>query len=206
MVFMLDNYDSFTYNLVQYLGELGADVQVHRNDALTAMDVEKLVPERIVISPGPCTPNEAGISLELVKSCAGRVPILGVCLGHQAIGQAFGGKVAHAGRVMHGKVSSVHHTGQGVFAGLPNPFEATRYHSLVLEQMSLPECLEVTAWTENEDGSREEIMGIRHKTLAVEGVQFHPESILTQHGHALLKNFLEQEPLTLISPPERERG
>lgn len=206
MVFMLDNYDSFTYNLVQYLGELGADVQVHRNDALTAMDVEKLVPERIVISPGPCTPNEAGISLELVKSCAGRVPILGVCLGHQAIGQAFGGKVVHAGRVMHGKVSSVHHTGQGVFAGLPNPFEATRYHSLVLEQMSLPECLEVTAWTENEDGSREEIMGIRHKTLAVEGVQFHPESILTQHGHALLKNFLEQEPLTLISPPERERG
>ena len=206
MVFMLDNYDSFTYNLVQYLGELGADVQVHRNDALTVMDVEKLVPERIVISPGPCTPNEAGISLELVKSCAGRVPILGVCLGHQAIGQAFGGKVVHAGRVMHGKVSSVHHTGQGVFAGLPNPFEATRYHSLVLEQMSLPECLEVTAWTENEDGSREEIMGIRHKTLAVEGVQFHPESILTQHGHALLKNFLEQEPLTLISPPERERG
>ena len=192
MVFMLDNYDSFTYNLVQYLGELGADVQVHRNDSLTVQDVNSLNPERIVISPGPCTPNEAGISLELVTSCAGRVPILGVCLGHQAIGQAFGGKVVHAGRVMHGKVSRIHHTGQGVFAGLPNPFEATRYHSLVLEQTSLPECLEVTAWTQNDDGSREEIMGIRHKTLAVEGVQFHPESILTQHGHALLKNFLEQ--------------
>jgi len=192
MVFMLDNYDSFTYNLVQYLGELGAEVQVYRNDVLTVADVEALAPERIVISPGPCTPNEAGISLALVKSCAGRVPMLGVCLGHQAIGQAFGGKVVHAGRVMHGKVSLIHHTGQGVFAGLPNPFEATRYHSLVLEQTSLPDCLEVTAWTQNDDGSREEIMGIRHKSLAVEGVQFHPESILTRHGHDLLRNFLER--------------
>ncbi|MGH8371393.1 MAG: anthranilate synthase component II [Gammaproteobacteria bacterium] len=192
MLLMLDNYDSFTYNLVQYLGELGADVWVHRNDALTVQDVAAMQPERIVISPGPCTPNEAGISLEIIKQLGGRIPILGVCLGHQAIGQAYGGKVVHAERVMHGKTSPIHHTGQGVFTGLPNPFEATRYHSLVIEQGSLPDCLEVTAWTCNDDGSREEIMGLRHKTRPVEGVQFHPESILTQHGHALLKNFLER--------------
>jgi anthranilate synthase component II len=192
MLLMLDNYDSFTYNLVQYLGELGADVRVHRNDTLTVKDVEDMRPERIVISPGPCTPNEAGISLEIIHQLGDRIPILGVCLGHQAIGQAYGGKVVHAERVMHGKTSPIHHTGKGVFAGLPNPFEATRYHSLVVEKDSLPDCLEVTAWTLNADGSVEEIMGVRHKTLPVEGVQFHPESILTQHGHALLKNFLER--------------
>ncbi|HET7922217.1 MAG TPA: aminodeoxychorismate/anthranilate synthase component II [Gammaproteobacteria bacterium] len=192
MLLMLDNYDSFTYNLVQYFGELGEDVQVVRNDALTVAEIERLEPARIVISPGPCTPNEAGISLELIRQLGGRIPILGVCLGHQAIGQAFGGRVVHAEQVMHGKTSLIHHTGQGVFAGLPNPFEATRYHSLVVERDSLPDCLEPTAWTRHADGSVEEIMGLRHKTLAVEGVQFHPESILTQHGHALLKNFLEQ--------------
>ena len=192
MLLMLDNYDSFTYNLVQYLGELGADVHVYRNDALSVAEVEALHPERIVISPGPCTPNEAGISLAVIEQLGDRIPILGVCLGHQAIGQAFGGKVIHAGRVMHGKTSPIRHTGKGVFAGLPDPFEATRYHSLVVDKASLPECLEVTAWTCNDDGSVEEIMGFRHKTLPVEGVQFHPESILTQHGHALLKNFLER--------------
>lgn len=192
MLLMLDNYDSFTYNLVQYLGELGADVHVYRNDALTVREVESMHPERIVISPGPCTPNQAGISVEVIEQLGDRIPILGVCLGHQAIGQAYGGKVVHAGQVMHGKVSLIHHTGQGVFAGLPNPFEATRYHSLVIEQVSLPDCLELTAWTRHDDGSVEEIMGVRHKHLPVEGVQFHPESILTQHGHALLKNFLER--------------
>lgn len=193
MLLMIDNYDSFTYNLVQYLGELGADVRVYRNDAITLEQLEQLRPERIVISPGPCTPNEAGISLAVIQKLGGRIPILGVCLGHQAIGQAYGGRIAHAGRVMHGKTSMMHHTGKGVFADLPNPFEATRYHSLVIEKHSLPECLEVTAWTRNDDGSLEEIMGVRHKTLAVEGVQFHPESILTQHGHALLRNFLKAE-------------
>ncbi|HET7395691.1 MAG TPA: aminodeoxychorismate/anthranilate synthase component II [Gammaproteobacteria bacterium] len=192
MLLMLDNYDSFTYNLVQYLGELGADVRVYRNDALTVAEVEALHPERIVISPGPCTPNQAGISLALIEQLGEHIPILGVCLGHQAIGQAYGGKVIHAGRVMHGKTSPIQHTGKGVFTGLPNPFEATRYHSLVVDKASLPECLEVTAWTRNDDGSVEEIMGLRHKTLPVEGVQFHPESILTQQGHALLKNFLER--------------
>ncbi|HEX5340734.1 MAG TPA: aminodeoxychorismate/anthranilate synthase component II [Gammaproteobacteria bacterium] len=192
MLLMLDNYDSFTYNLVQYLGELGADVRVYRNDALSVREVEALHPERIVVSPGPCTPNEAGISLELIRRLGERVPILGVCLGHQAIGQAYGGTVIHAGQVMHGKTSPIHHTGQGVFAGLPDCFEATRYHSLVIEQASLPDCLEVTAWTQHRDGSVEEIMGLRHKRLPIEGVQFHPESILTQHGHALLKNFLER--------------
>lgn len=192
MLLMLDNYDSFTYNLVQYLGELGADVRVYRNDALSVAEVAALHPERIVISPGPCTPNQAGISLALIEQLGEHIPILGVCLGHQAIGQAYGGKVIHAGRVMHGKTSPIQHTGKGVFAGVPNPFEATRYHSLVVEQVSLPECLEVTAWTRNDDGSVEEIMGLRHKTLPVEGVQFHPESILTQQGHALLKNFLER--------------
>ena len=191
MLLMIDNYDSFTYNLVQYLGELGTDVRVYRNDAITVEEVEKLHPERIVISPGACTPNEAGISVELIRRLGGRIPILGVCLGHQSIGQAYGGKIVHANRVMHGKVSLIQHDGKGVFAGLPNPFEATRYHSLAIARELLPGCLEITAWTENADGGVEEIMGLRHKSLPVEGVQFHPESILTQHGHDLLKNFLK---------------
>ncbi|WP_372693684.1 aminodeoxychorismate/anthranilate synthase component II [Immundisolibacter sp.] len=190
MVLMLDNYDSFTFNLVQYLGELGVDVVTHRNDCISLDEVERLAPERIVVSPGPCTPDEAGISLDLIRRFAGRVPILGVCLGHQAIGQAFDGRVIRADEVMHGKTSPVHHDGQGLFAGLPNPFTATRYHSLVVEWASLPPCLEVTAWTCHADGSRHEIMGLRHRELPVVGVQFHPESILTQHGHALLANFL----------------
>ncbi len=190
MLLMIDNYDSFTYNLVQYFGELGEQVQVIRNDQLDVAAIEALQPARIVISPGPCTPNEAGVSLEVIERLGARIPILGVCLGHQGIGQAFGGRVIRASRIMHGKTSPVHHRGQGVFAGLPSPFEATRYHSLVVEQASLPACLEVTAWTENEDGSVEEIMGLRHRELPIEGVQFHPESILTQHGHALLANFL----------------
>ena len=191
MLLMLDNYDSFTFNLVQYLQSLGADVQVERNDALTVDDVEKLAPERIVISPGPCTPNEAGISVELIKRLGANIPILGVCLGHQGIGQAYGGDVIRAGKIMHGKTSRIRHDGKGVFAGLPDGYEATRYHSLVVDKTTLPECLEVTAWTENDDGSMEEIMGLRHRQHPVQGVQFHPESILTQHGHALLKNFLE---------------
>lgn len=190
MVLMLDNYDSFTYNLVQYLGELGVEVVTHRNDCISVDDIERLAPERIVISPGPCTPDEAGISLDLIRRFAGRVPILGVCLGHQAIGQAFGGHVIRADDVMHGKTSLVHHTGEGLFAGLPNPFTATRYHSLVVEWATLPESLEATAWTCHADGRPHEIMGLRHRELPVAGVQFHPESILTQHGHALLKNFL----------------
>ena len=185
MVLMIDNYDSFTYNLVQYLGELGVAVTVVRNDEISVDEVARLRPEKIVISPGPCSPNEAGISLEAIERLGGKIPLLGVCLGHQAIGQAFGGKVVHAQTLMHGKTSPIHHVGAGVFRGLPSPFVATRYHSLAVARDSLPECLEVTAWTE--DG---EIMGLRHKTLAVEGVQFHPESILTEHGHALLKNFL----------------
>jgi anthranilate synthase component 2 len=189
---MIDNYDSFTYNLVQYLGELNADVQVHRNDKITIADIEKLAPSHIVVSPGPCTPNEAGISVEAIGHFAGQVPILGVCLGHQCIGQCFGGKIVHANAIMHGKTSLIRHNNQGVFQGLSNPFEATRYHSLVIEKSSLPECLEVTAWTENQDGGLDEIMGVRHKELAVEGVQFHPESILTQFGHELLHNFLMQ--------------
>lgn len=188
---MLDNYDSFTYNLVQYFGELGETVDVRRNDALTLADIEQLQPERIVISPGPCTPNEAGISLAVIERFAGRIPILGVCLGHQAIGQAFGGRVLRARQVMHGKSSPMHHAGQGVFRGLPSPFEAVRYHSLVVERASLPDCLEITAWTQTDDGEVDEIMGLRHRELAVEGVQFHPESVLSEHGHALLKNFLE---------------
>ena len=192
MLLMIDNYDSFTYNLVQYLGELGADVQVHRNDMISVQEIEALAPEKIVISPGPCTPNEAGVSVETIKQFAGRIPILGVCLGHQSIGQAFGGHIGHARAIMHGKTSMIHHNDGGVFHGLPNPLEATRYHSLVIEQDSLPECLEVTAWTQDDNGEVDEIMGVRHKTLAVEGVQFHPESILTGCGHALLKNFLEQ--------------
>jgi anthranilate synthase component 2 len=191
MLLMIDNYDSFTYNLVQYFGELGADVHVYRNDKITLDEIERLAPERIVISPGPCTPNEAGISVPLIKHFAGKLPILGVCLGHQSIGQAFGGQVVRAREVMHGKTSQIHHADGGVFKGLPKVFEATRYHSLVVARDSLPECLEVTAWTQNPDGSIDEIMGLRHKTLAVEGVQFHPESILTQHGHDLLRNFLK---------------
>ena len=187
MIVVVDNYDSFTYNLVQYLGELGEDVKVVRNDEMTAEEVERLAPARIVLSPGPCTPNEAGISLEVVRRFAGRVPILGVCLGHQAIGQAFGGKVVRAKALMHGKVSRIHHSAAGVFRGLPTPFQATRYHSLAIERASCPAELEVTAWTD--DG---EIMGLAHRSLAIEGVQFHPESILTEHGHALLANFLKR--------------
>jgi len=188
MLLMIDNYDSFTYNLVQYLGELGEEVRVVRNDEVTVDDIARLAPARIVISPGPCTPNEAGVSLPAISRFAGKIPLLGVCLGHQAIGQAFGGRVVHAKTLMHGKVSPIHHSGRGVFRGLPSPFNATRYHSLAIERESCPADLEITAWTE--DG---EIMGVRHRTLAVEGVQFHPESILTEHGHALLRNFLTQE-------------
>ena len=192
MLLMIDNYDSFTYNLVQYLQSLGAEVKVVRNDAMTVDEIAKLAPERIVISPGPCTPNEAGVSLEILDRLGANTPILGVCLGHQSIGQAYGGNVIRAGRIMHGKTSRIRHEGKGVFAGLPDAYEATRYHSLVVERSSLPDALEVTAWTENEDGSFEEIMGLRHREYPVEGVQFHPESILTEHGHALLKNFLER--------------
>jgi anthranilate synthase component 2 len=191
MLLMIDNYDSFTYNLVQYLGELGAEVRVVRNDELSVDAALALNPQRIVISPGPCTPNEAGISVALIRAAAGRVPILGVCLGHQSIGQAFGGRIVKAHAVMHGKTSPIHHAGYGVFTGLDNPFEATRYHSLVIDADSLPEVLEVTAWTLTDDGQRDEIMGVRHRELPIQGVQFHPESILTRHGHALLKNFLE---------------
>ena len=192
MLLVIDNYDSFTYNLVQYFGELGQQVEVVRNDALDVAGITALKPERIVISPGPCTPDTAGVSLAVLEQLAGTVPILGVCLGHQGIGQAFGGKVVRAKTIMHGKTSKVHHAGKGVFAGIPDHFEATRYHSLVVERESLPDCLEVTAWTENADGSFDEIMGLRHKSLPVEGVQFHPESILTQHGHDMLRNFLAQ--------------
>lgn len=190
MILMIDNYDSFTYNIVQYLCELGAEVQVYRNDEITTGEIRKLAPEKIVISPGPCTPNEAGISLAVVTEFAGKKPILGICLGHQSIGQAFGGEVVRAEDVMHGKTSMIHHTGKGVFANLPNPFEATRYHSLIVAEGTLPDCLELTAWTEK-DGERHEIMGFRHKELDVEGVQFHPESILTETGHDLLNNFLK---------------
>ncbi len=192
MILMIDNYDSFTYNLVQYFCELGADMRVVRNDELTVAQVAELKPEKIVISPGPCTPNEAGISMETIRTFAGQIPILGVCLGHQSIGQVFGGEVVRARQVMHGKLSPMYHHGQGVFAGLPSPFMATRYHSLVVKKDTLPDCLEITAWTQLDDGSVDEIMGLRHKTLDVEGVQFHPESILSEHGHALLKNFLER--------------
>ncbi len=187
MLLMIDNYDSFTYNLVQYLGELGQEVKVVRNDELTVDEIERLGPQRIVLSPGPCTPSEAGVSLELIRRFAGRVPILGVCLGHQAIGQAFGGRIVHAKTLMHGKVSEIHHCGRGVFRGLPTPFRATRYHSLAIERASCPTELEVTAWTDDA-----QIMGVRHRTLPIEGVQFHPESILTEHGHALLANFLQE--------------
>ena len=191
MLLMIDNYDSFTYNLVQYFGELGQKISVYRNDEITVDEIENLKPKHVVISPGPCTPNEAGISLELIEKLAGKIPILGVCLGFQAIAQAFGGNIIGAQRIMHGKVSPIHHTGKGVFKGLKNPLNATRYHSLVAEQSTLPECLEVTAWTNNDSGNIEEIMGVRHKTLAIEGVQFHPESILTEHGHQMLNTFLQ---------------
>ena len=191
MLLMIDNYDSFTYNVVQYLGELKADVKVVRNDEITVDEIADLAPEKIVISPGPCTPNEAGISVATIERFAGEVPILGICLGHQSIGQAFGGKVVRAREVMHGKTSPIYHNNNGVFRGLPNPFEATRYHSLVVERESLPDCLEVTAWTQTEDGEIDEIMGFRHRELAVEGVQFHPESILTENGHDMLENFLK---------------
>ena len=192
MVLMIDNYDSFTGNLVQYLQALGAEVQVVRNDELSVAQVAAVAPERIVISPGPCTPNEAGVSVEVIRELGARVPILGVCLGHQAIGQAYGGDVVRAKTIMHGKTSRIRHEGRGVFAGLPDGYEATRYHSLVVARDTLPDCLDITAWTDHEDGSFEEIMGLRHREHPVEGVQFHPESILTEHGHALLKNFLDR--------------
>lgn len=191
MLFMLDNYDSFTYNLVQYFGELGVEVEVYRNDQVSVESIENMKPEYLVVSPGPCTPNEAGISMDAIRYFAGKIPILGVCLGHQSIGQVFGGKVIHAHEVMHGKTSSIYHRGQGVFSDLQQPFEATRYHSLVVEKQSLPECLEITAWTQNDQGELDEIMGLKHKEYAIQGVQFHPESILTRSGHQLLKNFLE---------------
>jgi anthranilate synthase component 2 len=192
MLLMIDNYDSFTYNLVQYFGELGQAVLVHRNDQITLAQIEQLQPDFLVVSPGPCTPNEAGISIAAIHHFAGKVPILGVCLGHQAIGQAFGGKIIRAKQVMHGKTSPVYHHNVGVFRDLPNPVETTRYHSLVIEQSTLPECLEVTAWTQDGEGDVDEIMGVRHKTLPIEGVQFHPESILTEQGHNMLQNFLAQ--------------
>jgi anthranilate synthase component 2 len=187
---MIDNYDSFTYNLVQYLGELGADVVVYRNDKISVDEIKKLNPQCIMISPGPCAPNAAGVSMAVIKAFSGQLPILGVCLGHQSIGQVFGGKIVHAKKIMHGKTSMIYHNSKGVFKGLSNPYEATRYHSLVIEKATLPACLEITAWTENADASVDEIMGVKHKQFNVEGVQFHPESILTEHGHDLLKNFL----------------
>ena len=195
MILMIDNYDSFTYNLVQYLGELGAELKVFRNDEISVHQIEAMRPSHIVISPGPCTPNEAGISLPLIERFAGKAPILGVCLGHQAIGQAFGGQVVRAKKVMHGKVSRIQHDQKGVFREIPNPFVATRYHSLVVQRDSLPDCLEVTA--QAEDG---EIMGLRHRSLPVEGVQFHPEAMLTEHGHEMLQNFLES------TNPQQQRG
>lgn len=193
MLLMIDNYDSFTYNLVQYLGELGQEVRVFRNDQITLAQIEDLAPDYLVLSPGPCTPNEAGISLAAIEHFAGKLPILGVCLGHQSLGQAFGGKVVRAREVMHGKLSRIYHADTGLFTHLPQGYNATRYHSLVVEQASLPECLEVTAWTEDAAGNRDEIMGLQHRTLPIQGVQFHPESILTEQGHALLQNFLTRK-------------
>jgi len=190
MLIMIDNYDSFTYNLVQYLGELKADVKVYRNDEITVAEIAAMAPDHLMISPGPCTPNEAGISIEAIHHFAGKTPILGVCLGHQSIGQAFGGDIVHARQIMHGKTSMMHHNNKGVFHDLPDPFEATRYHSLVIDKHSLPECLEMTAWTQDQEGNIDEIMGVRHKELAIEGVQFHPESILSEHGHQMLQSFL----------------
>lgn len=192
MLLMIDNYDSFTYNVVQYLAELKADVHVYRNDEITIEQIEQLNPERLVISPGPCTPNEAGISMAAIEHFAGKLPILGICLGHQSLGQVFGGDVIRAKQVMHGKTSPIYHNDTGVFKDLPSPLTATRYHSLVVDKATLPDCLEVTAWTQTPDGEFDEIMGLRHKTLQVEGVQFHPESILSEHGHAMLQNFLKQ--------------
>ncbi len=191
MLLMIDNYDSFTYNLVQYFGELNADVKVVRNDELDIESIKALQPDHLVISPGPCTPLEAGVSVEAILEFAGKIPVLGVCLGHQSIGQAFGGKIVHARKIMHGKTSPIYHADVGVFSGLDNPFQATRYHSLVIEKDSMPDCLEMTAWTQTESGEVDEIMGVRHKEFDVQGVQFHPESILTDHGHQMLKNFLE---------------
>lgn len=191
MLLMIDNYDSFTYNVVQFLGELGAEVQVYRNDAITLDEIEAMAPDQIVLSPGPCTPDQAGISLAVVERFAGKTPILGICLGHQSIGQAFGGRIIRAAKVMHGKLSPIHHQATGVFRGLSNPLTATRYHSLVVDKATLPDSLEITAWTEDENGNLEEIMAVRHKSLAVEGVQFHPESIMSEHGHQLLENFLQ---------------
>lgn len=191
MLLMIDNYDSFTYNIVQYLGELGADVHVYRNDQITVEEMAALKPERVIISPGPCTPNEAGVSIDAIKYFAGKLPLLGVCLGHQSIGQAYGGEIVHANEIMHGKTSKIYHNGKGVFAGLTNPYVATRYHSLVINKDKVPDCLEVTAWTQKENGDIDEIMGVQHKTLVIEGVQFHPESILSEHGHDLLENFLK---------------
>jgi anthranilate synthase component 2 len=190
MLLMIDNYDSFTFNIVQYFGELGAEVKVVRNDEIDIAGIAALEPEQLVISPGPCTPTEAGVSVEAIKAFAGKIPILGVCLGHQSIGQAFGGRIVHARAVMHGKTSPIHHASTGVFSDLPNPFEATRYHSLVIDRETLPACLEITAWTER-GGEIDEIMGVRHREMPIEGVQFHPESILTEHGHRMLKNFLD---------------
>jgi len=192
MLLMIDNYDSFTYNIVQYLGELKADVKVVRNDELTVAEMQALNPERIVVSPGPCTPNEAGVSMAAIEAFAGKIPVLGICLGHQSIGQVFGGNIVRARQVMHGKTSPIHHNSRGVFAGLANPLTATRYHSLVIDKATLPDSLEITAWTQHDDGSVDEIMGVRHKTLDVEGLQFHPESILSEHGHAMLANFLKR--------------
>ena len=207
MLLMIDNYDSFTYNVVQYLNELGADVVVYRNDEITLAEIERLAPERIVISPGPCTPNEAGVSMDVIRTFGPHIPLLGICLGHQSLGQVFGGEVVRARQVMHGKLSAIHHTGSGVFRGLPSPYQATRYHSLVVRRETLPDCLEVTAWTVLDDAAGpdqadwsqsaspvDEIMGLRHREFPIQGVQFHPESILTQHGHALLRNFLEEAP------------
>ena len=191
MLLMIDNYDSFTYNLVQYFGELGEKILVYRNDKISITEIEALSPERIVVSPGPCTPNEAGISLKLIEHFRGKLPLLGVCLGHQSIGQAFGGRIVHAKKIMHGKTSEIYHNDLDVFVGLDNPFTATRYHSLVIEQETLPDCFEVTAWTQTEEGEMDEIMGVRHKEYVISGVQFHPESILTSYGHELLKNFLK---------------
>lgn len=191
MLLMIDNYDSFTYNVVQYFAELGADVQVYRNDEITIEEIEALKPDHLVVSPGPCTPLEAGISVAAIKHFAGKIPILGICLGHQSIGMAFGGDIVRASQVMHGKISPIHHSNTGVFEGLSEAYNATRYHSLVIDKKTIPSCLEITAWTENQNGSMDEIMGVRHKELAIEGVQFHPESILTEHGHDLLDNFLK---------------
>jgi anthranilate synthase component II len=190
MILMIDNYDSFTYNLVQYLGELGADVQVYRNDQITIAQIREVSPQGIIISPGPCTPDQAGISLDVIQTFAGKIPLFGVCLGHQSIGQVFGGEVIRAKTVMHGKISQIYHNKKGIFAGLPSPFKATRYHSLVVAKATFPECLEITAWTENEQGEFDEIMALRHRDCLIEGVQFHPESILTEYGKQLLNNFL----------------